>query len=258
VAKLIHLRMDEAVGSTTLANSGAVAGNFLVSTNTPTLGASGILLNGVDTIGDATRRYLKGDPAVFNAVQPESFTAWVWFKQRTVSATTVHLFHKVYSPGTYWGSPPASIWAQLQAGTTSLAFGVLRSGSTAGGSGTTAPLNAWHMLAITYNAITGDAGMYLDGQQTSSFSYPGAPSKVIDYGTSGLWMIGSPNDDSASPEPFDGLFDEFQVHDYAFSAGSIRSEYYQTSGLFHTLYISSVVAHPTARGALRLTYRRLR
>lgn len=80
-------------------------------------------------------------------------------------------------------------------------------------------LNAWHMLAMTYDGAT--ISGYVDGQFVGSLA-AGGPA---DYGANGKWMAGSNNDAAASLAQFNGVVDEINLEDVVLSSQEILDEF---------------------------------
>lgn len=225
MARLIRLHLDEGAAAPSFANAGAAGGSWAPSAQPPTSGVTGVRGEAIDLVGDGQWRNVSGSPSV----EPAVFTAWCWVYLRGYSISTAdRLLHKDYFLSGIWSSP------NLAAGLSLDAAGHPKAYLTEGGvqhavtGASSLSLNAWHMVAETFDGqtLTG----YLDGVAFGSASLPGAP----DYGTHGSWRAGSTaGNTGTNPNPgFNGILDELNVDDEAFTAARVLAEFSAQSKLF--------------------------
>jgi hypothetical protein len=234
MTRLIRLHMDEGASATEFANAGSAGGTWDPSMFPPTSGVAGVRGEAIDLVGDGQWRNVSGNPSV----EPVTFTAWCWVYLRGYSISTAdRLLHKDYFLSGVWSSPNLAVGLSLNAIGHPLAY------LTQGGvqhvltGASPLSLNVWHMVAETFDGqtLTG----YLDGVAFGSVSLPGVP----DYGTHGNWRAGSTaGNNGTNPNPgFNGLLDELNVDDEAFTAARVFAEF----GARSKLFVLSAVATST-------------
>ena len=79
------------------------------------------------------------------------------------------------------------------------------------------PKNKWHHLALTYDTVSGNLMLYIDGVLNNTATSPSPPTA-----NSNSFIIGATSDNSSSKDFFLGHIDELRIWDNALSQTQIR------------------------------------
>jgi hypothetical protein len=115
----------------------------------------------------------------------------------------------------------------------------------------TVPIAVPLLITCTYNSVTGNLYMYINGEVVANYNYGAGVG--IDWGSHGRWMIiGGPTTTApVSNGTFDGLIDELRVENVVRSQEYVRSYYAAGVGLLTEL--QGVVGASGALGATGAT-----
>ena len=200
---LVYDMVSATTGS--LPNSGSAAGGDLTGTGTPLI-KTGLLSTCIDTGAISAKNLYSGAAGV---AESSSISVSMWVKPKSVGSLT-RWFTKEYRNDNTWSAPFWSITIESSSATNLLV------GVTVGGTNYSRTisnfnhgLGSWHHVGLTYDPSTGDLYAYHDGQQWGPTNVPGGG--VIDYGTSGTWVVGGVRTTGAPAEHAAAQFEDVRI-----------------------------------------------
>jgi hypothetical protein len=213
MADLIKLTLDEAIGSTTFANTGTAGGTWTASASPPTAGATGIINNCIAVTDSGIMNISGGGGSTTYEPTSNSFTVYCWFKPNTARALSIteKLVHKSYRPDGTWTAPYSSIELFTYAEVSGYPYfyqgvgcSVTITGTRYEITGTSIGLHTsnWSMIAMTFGSNT--LNLYLNGTFLATLATSGS----CDFGTHGKWYISGSNEVN---ESVNGSIDEVTV-----------------------------------------------
>ena len=172
----------------------------------------------------AAQSLTSGNSSVEPSTSACTMSCWVWVRSYTAGAVIIN---KRYRNDATWTTPFTSLYFSLSNNTTDGAWTpAFTVGAGLNQPSITGiykiPLNAWTLLAFTYD---GNNGMfYINGTLASTTNVAG----TLDFGTHGPWDLGGLH---TSTQFFDGQIDDVRVDSVVRSAAYLRTQYKQGIGL---------------------------
>jgi len=172
----------------------------------------------------AAQSLTSGNSSVEPSTSACTMSCWVWVRSYTAGAVIIN---KRYRNDATWTTPFTSLYFSLSNNTTDGAWTpAFTVGAALNQPSITGiykiPLNAWTLLAFTYD---GNNGMfYINGTLASTTNVAG----TLDFGTHGPWDLGGLH---TSTQFFDGQIDDVRVDSVVRSAAYLRTQYKQGIGL---------------------------
>ncbi|MEU6073654.1 glycerophosphodiester phosphodiesterase family protein [Micromonospora sp. NPDC047074] len=172
---------------------------------------------------DGWREYVDV-PAIVVPAGSGALTASTWFKPAAPGSTRQTIFET---------SGQWSISLELTAGTGRLKFSIQDGTEIIAESGTTPTANEWHHAALTYDAAAGQARLYFDGAEVTSFPYDAKEPVTSTTGLASNTGLHFGTHRDANDRWFSGAIDDTAIWNRVLTGGEI--DWLWNGGLGHAV-----------------------